>query len=75
VKRPSLILADEPTGNLDSRTGDEVLDLLAGRCRELGATLLMATHSSRVSCVADRILCMVDGVLEEGDGGAGSCEM
>jgi putative ABC transport system ATP-binding protein len=72
VKRPSLILADEPTGNLDSRTGDEVLDLLAGRCRELGATLLMATHSSRVSRVADRILCMVDGVLEEGDGGARS---
>ncbi|MBI5015509.1 MAG: ABC transporter ATP-binding protein [Deltaproteobacteria bacterium] len=66
VKKPALILADEPTGNLDTRTGDDVLDLLAGRCREVGATLLMATHSARVSRVADRILCMVDGVLEEG---------
>jgi putative ABC transport system ATP-binding protein len=66
VKRPALILADEPTGNLDTRTGDEVLDLLAGSCRDQGATLLMATHSTRVSRVADRVLCMVDGVLEEG---------
>ncbi|MFU8855508.1 MAG: ABC transporter ATP-binding protein [Deferrisomatales bacterium] len=66
VKRPPLILADEPTGNLDTRTGDEVLDLLAGHCRDSGATLLMATHSPRTSRVADRVLRMTDGrVVEE----------
>ena len=68
VKRPALILADEPTGNLDTRTGDEVLRVLSGRCREQGATLLMATHSPRSAEVADRVLCMVDGEIEEGDG-------
>jgi len=66
VKRPTLILADEPTGNLDTRTGDAVLDLLAGQCRGAGATLVMATHSPRTSRVADRVLHMVDGVLREG---------
>jgi putative ABC transport system ATP-binding protein len=66
VKRPALILADEPTGNLDTRNGDAVLDLLATRCRDAGATLLMATHSPRTSRVADRILQMVDGAVQEG---------
>jgi putative ABC transport system ATP-binding protein len=61
VKEPAVILADEPTGNLDTRTGDLVLELLANRCREFGASLLMATHSSRSSYVADRVLQMVDG--------------
>ncbi|MHB8764693.1 MAG: ABC transporter ATP-binding protein [Deferrisomatales bacterium] len=65
VKRPALILADEPTGNLDTRTGDEVLDLLARQSRETGATLLMATHSPRTSRVADRVLRMADGVVTE----------
>jgi len=68
VKEPALILADEPTGNLDTRTGDAVLDLLAGQCRDAGATLMMATHSPRTSRIADRILHMVDGVLREGPG-------
>ena len=70
VKGPAFILADEPTGNLDTRTGDQVLDLLAGRCRESGATLLMATHSPRTSRVADRVLRIVDGaVVDEGPPG------
>ncbi|GAB4259577.1 MAG: ABC transporter ATP-binding protein [Deferrisomatales bacterium] len=73
VKGPAVILADEPTGNLDTRTGDEVLALLAGQCRRSGATLVMATHSPRTSRVADRVLRMVDGaVVEEGPGGAGA---
>jgi len=73
VKRPALILADEPTGNLDTRTGDDVLDLLAGRCRESGATLIMATHSPRTSRVADRVLRMADGaVVEDGPPSAGA---
>ena len=68
VKKPALILADEPTGNLDTRTGDEVLQVLANLCRAQGTTLLMATHSPRVSRVADRILCMEDGVIVESAG-------
>jgi putative ABC transport system ATP-binding protein len=74
VKGPALILADEPTGNLDTRTGDDVLDLLAGRCRDRGATLVMATHSPRTSRVADRVLRMVDGVVVEEEGGANALE-
>ncbi len=65
VKGPAIILADEPTGNLDTRTGDEVLDLLAARCRDKGTTLIMATHSPRTSRVADRVLRMEDGIVVE----------
>ncbi len=65
VKGPGLILADEPTGNLDTRTGDAVLGLLTEQAREQGATLILATHSPRAAGVADRVLRMVDGRLEE----------
>jgi len=65
VKKPSLILADEPTGNLDTATGDQVLDLLTRRCRELGTTLIMATHAALTCRYADRILRMVDGIIVE----------
>jgi putative ABC transport system ATP-binding protein len=66
VKEPAIILADEPTGNLDSQTGIQVLALLAGRCREFGTSLLMATHSPLTCQYSDRILRMVDGrVVEE----------
>ncbi|MBF9033067.1 ATP-binding cassette domain-containing protein [Rhodobacterales bacterium HKCCE2091] len=54
--RPGLILADEPTGNLDEATGDAVLDLLAGLVRETGAALLMVTHSDRLAARLDRRL-------------------
>jgi len=70
VKRPSIILADEPTGNLDTFTGDQILALLTGRCRELDTTLIMATHSSLTCRYADRILRMVDGLVTE----EASCE-
>ncbi len=63
VKGPSIILADEPTGNLDTQTADQVLGILATRCRESGTTLVMATHSPRASSVADRVLCMEDGLI------------
>lgn len=63
VKEPALILADEPTGNLDTRTGNQVLDLLASRCRDFGTTLIMATHSPLTGRFADRILRMVDGIV------------
>jgi putative ABC transport system ATP-binding protein len=65
VKEPAIILADEPTGNLDTRTGELVLDLLAGQCRRLGATLIMATHSPLTCRFADRLLRMLDGVVVE----------
>jgi putative ABC transport system ATP-binding protein len=65
VKKPSIILADEPTGNLDTHTGDQVLDLLTSRCREAATTLIMATHTPLTCRYADRILRMVDGVCVE----------
>ena len=65
VKEPALILADEPTGNLDTKTGEQVLELLTGRCRRLGATLIMATHSPLTCRYSDRILRMVDGLVVE----------
>lgn len=65
VKRPALILADEPTGNLDTSTGERLLDLLTGRCRRGGAALIIATHAPRTVQYADRILRIVDGTLRE----------
>ncbi len=65
VKNPSIILADEPTGNLDTSTGKQILQLLTRSCRESGTTLMMATHSPLTCQYATRILRMVDGVVTE----------
>lgn len=65
VKEPAIILADEPTGNLDTRTGEQVLMLLTSRCREFGTTLIMATHSPLTCRFADRRLQMIDGIIVE----------
>jgi putative ABC transport system ATP-binding protein len=65
VKEPAIILADEPTGNLDTRTGDQVLELLASRCRQFGTALMMATHSLLTCRFTDRMLRMVDGIVVE----------
>ncbi len=65
VKEPAIILADEPTGNLDLRTGEQVLALLTGRCRERGTTLVMATHSPLTCRYSDRVLRMIDGIVVE----------
>jgi putative ABC transport system ATP-binding protein len=69
--RPALILADEPTGNLDRRTGDRILDLLTHLVRGRGATLLMVTHAEEAARRADRIVELVDGRLVERPGGGG----
>jgi putative ABC transport system ATP-binding protein len=61
VKDPVLILADEPTGNLDTETGDQVLTLLEQMVQSIGTTLLLATHSDRSSRIASRVLTMSDG--------------
>ncbi len=60
---PLLILADEPTGNLDEETGDTVLDLLLELTRGAGKTLVMATHAPEVAAQADRVLHLVQGKL------------
>lgn len=64
VGRPGLILADEPTGNLDSRNGVEVMTLLSELHRE-GSTIVMVTHSQRDAAVADRVINLFDGQIVE----------
>ena len=61
--RPDLVLADEPTGNLDSRTGREVLSLLAAASADYGQTIAMVTHDPIAASYADRILFLADGAL------------
>jgi ABC-type lipoprotein export system ATPase subunit len=61
VARPRLILADEPTGNLDSATGAEILDLLGAQVAEAGATLVMVTHDAAAAGRAHRVLSLRDG--------------
>jgi putative ABC transport system ATP-binding protein len=65
VKEPALILADEPTGNLDTATGNQVLELLEKRCRDYSMSLLMVTHTVLTCRYAHRILQMVDGVVTD----------
>jgi lipoprotein-releasing system ATP-binding protein len=65
VNRPKLVLADEPTGNLDSRSGAEVFALMREIARETGVAFLMVTHDQRLAGAADRILKIEDGVMQE----------
>jgi putative ABC transport system ATP-binding protein len=68
---PELVLADEPTGNLDSRAGRDVLRLLRGVCDEEGHTIVMVTHDPSAAAVADRVVFLRDGALAgEVDGGS-----
>jgi putative ABC transport system ATP-binding protein len=67
VHDPALVLADEPTGNLDADAAKVVLDLLDGLARELGKTVVMATHSREVIGVADRVFLIQQGQLVEQD--------
>jgi putative ABC transport system ATP-binding protein len=68
---PKLILADEPTGNLDSQRGRELLEMLAQLARENGAAVLLATHDPRAAEIADRVFALRDGKLLAGDETAG----
>jgi putative ABC transport system ATP-binding protein len=63
VSRPTVVFADEPTGNLDSKTGGEILDLLRASVRDYGQTLVMVTHDARAAATADRILFLADGEI------------
>ncbi|MGY1814380.1 ABC transporter ATP-binding protein [Blastococcus sp. SYSU D00820] len=61
LPRPDVVFADEPTGNLDSRSGAEVLDLLRSSVRETGQTVVMVTHDPTAAAYADRVLLLADG--------------
>src|SRR3954468_8960991 len=63
VSRPSIVFADEPTGNLDSKTSGEILELLERSVQELQQTIVMVTHESRAAAIADRVLFLADGVI------------
>jgi len=65
LQNPRLVLADEPTGNLDAKTGDEVMHLLDEMTRRAGKTLVMVTHSHQIAARADRVLTIQDGQLVE----------
>jgi putative ABC transport system ATP-binding protein len=61
VNHPKIVLADEPTGNLDSASGSKVLDLLRQVCKELKTTVVMVTHDPRAASYADRVVFLKDG--------------
>ncbi len=67
VTEPPIVLADEPTGNLDSRNGEMVLDMLLGLNREAGTTLVMVTHDDRIASRADRRIFLMDGRIVSDD--------
>ena len=70
VTRPTVVFADEPTGNLDSKTGGEILELLHSSVEGYGQTTVMVTHEARAAAVADRILFLADGSIVKDLGGA-----
>jgi putative ABC transport system ATP-binding protein len=63
ITEPSIVLADEPTGNLDSKSGEEILNLLRRSCDELGQTIVMVTHDPKAASYADRIVFLKDGSI------------
>jgi putative ABC transport system ATP-binding protein len=63
VNRPAIVFADEPTGNLDSKTGGEILDLLRDSARDYNQTIVMVTHEARAASIADRIMFLADGLI------------
>jgi putative ABC transport system ATP-binding protein len=64
IKRPRLVIADEPTASLDSHTADQVLDLMREQCHAQGAAFLIATHDDRLKSRCDRVISMLDGRIQ-----------
>jgi putative ABC transport system ATP-binding protein len=75
VSRPTVVFADEPTGNLDSRSSDEILALLRDSCDSYGQTIVMVTHDPRAAAIADRILYIADGKIVLDQKGATAAEV
>jgi putative ABC transport system ATP-binding protein len=75
VSRPTVVFADEPTGNLDSKTGGEILELLHESVENFGQTMVMVTHEARAAAAADRILFLADGRIIKDLGRAGEEEI
>ncbi|MGE5690275.1 MAG: ABC transporter ATP-binding protein [Pseudomonadota bacterium] len=75
VSRPTVLFADEPTGNLDSRTSGEVLDLVRQSVDELGQTVVMVTHDARAAAAADRVLFLADGTIVKDAGSTSQAEI
>jgi putative ABC transport system ATP-binding protein len=63
VTRPTIVFADEPTGNLDSKTSEEILDLIRSSAQTYEQTIVMVTHEARAASIADRILFLADGLI------------
>ena len=63
VAQPEVLFADEPTGSLDSLTGEHVMDLMTSVAREEGTTVVLVTHEARVAAYADREVILRDGVV------------
>jgi len=75
VSRPTVIFADEPTGNLDSATSGEILDLLHEMVADFGQTIVMVTHDARAAAIADRIFFLADGCIVKELKGANQAEI
>ncbi len=65
ANNPSIILADEPTGNLDLKTGEDIIKLLSQLCKDLGVTIITATHDHKMLASSDRILWIKDGQVDK----------
>jgi putative ABC transport system ATP-binding protein len=70
VSRPTVVFADEPTGNLDSKTSAEILELMRDSVDSFGQTTVMVTHDARAAAIADRILFLADGLIVKDFGSA-----
>jgi putative ABC transport system ATP-binding protein len=75
ITRPTILFADEPTGNLDSKTGGEILDLLRDSANAYGQTIVMVTHDPRAASIADRILFIADGRIVNELSGASQADV
>jgi len=70
INNPSIIMADEPTGNLDSKVGQEIMDLLLSLNRERGTTLIIVTHDPTIAAQTERVIRLIDGHLEPDSNGS-----
>ena len=75
VNRPTVLFADEPTGNLDSKTGEQILELLRRSVDAYGQTMLVVTHEPRAAAMADRILFLADGLIVRDVGRSSSADI